>query len=459
MASGSQVSPKTAAAMLELIAAPAQTNGLSIAEEYTFKLQQQRFYEEQSEDVMNLLRKATEDQAFPLDSDWILDLTLQIITGHPDKFRNCFTEDRSSPAVQQAAVRISESLLSQDQRGTATSGLDACQVIRSANALNAPFSIGWLHIYTNSQTTNATLNEDAIRNALLKAVADKSEVWPQLLSAAKPETLKEIHIWARSSILSAVCPVQEDDHVEDKAAIEMFCQVLDVTYSSIKGEDDAQNLVLLTDKLKAQEKSLSDLDATDPDYQTHLRIMTGRLNILLHLCTLPAQATSISDNGKQARNHLLAVLCSLLIHSRLDRHQTLTNHIHDVAALHADSLPEETLSQVSRQFHPPTAPLRSLLGSFNTQSVASTTPSLALASRAQPAQSQQQRALARRQPLPGGSAGAGAGGGANTARPTNVERKLTPYPLRTWEIMPDPTPVMGENDCAVSLGLFGARKV
>jgi mediator of RNA polymerase II transcription subunit 12 len=457
--SGSQVSSKTAAAMLELIAAPAQPTGLSAAEEYTFKLQQQRFYEDQSEDVMNLLRKATEDQVFPLDSDRVLGLTLQIITGHPDKFRDCFTEDQSSPAVQQAAVRISEALLSQDQTGTAASGLDACQVIRSSNALNAPFSIGWLHIYTSSQTTTATGNEDAIRNALLKAVADKSEVWPQLLSAAKSETLKEIHMWARSSILAEVCAVQEDDHAENKTGVEMFCQVLDVTYGSIKGEDDAQNLVLLTDKLKAQERSLSDLDATDPAYRTHHRILTGRLNILLHLCTLPAQATSISDNGKQARTHLLAALCSLLIHPRLDRHQSLTDHIHDVAALHADTLPEETLSQLSRQFHPTisTAQLRSLLGSFNTQTVASTTPTLALASRAQPAQSQQQRALARRQPLPVSSGGVGGVGGA--ARPPNVERKLTPYPLRNWEIMPDPTPVMGENDCAVSLGLFGARKV
>ncbi len=34
-----------------------------------------------------------------------------------------------------------------------------------------------------------------------------------------------------------------------------------------------------------------------------------------------------------------------------------------------------------------------------------------------------------------------------------------PFPLRRWEIMPDPTPVMGENDTSLSLGLFGARRV
>ena len=81
-------------------------------------------------------------------------------------------------------------------------------------------------------------------------------------------------------------------------------------------------------------------------------------------------------------------------------------------------------------------------------------------------------ALARRQlPVPNSVGGSGIGGPARPQAPSasqqqqqqqqqqSVERKLTPYPLRNWEIMPDPTPVMGENDCAVSLGLFGARKL
>jgi mediator of RNA polymerase II transcription subunit 12 len=444
----SQASPKASGAMLGLVAAPITPSGLSVAEDYTFKLQQQRFCEDCSDDIMSLLRKATEDPAFSLESGWALDLALQTITGHPDKFRNCFTEDQSAH-VQQAAARISEALLSRGNSGTAALSLEACQVIRSANALNAPFSIGWLHVYTTSQTMASIGNEDAIKSALLKAVANKSEVWPQLLSAAKPETLREIHVWARSSILAEVCSAEEQARSEDRHPAEMLCQVLDVTYDSIKGEDDAQFLVLLTDKLKTQEKLLSELNATGSDYKSRLRDMGGRMNIILHLCTLPAQAVPVSDNAKQARTQLVSALCSLLNHPRLESQHSLTDYIHDVAALHADQLPEETLSSLSRHFHPASTTMRSLLGSFN--AVAAIAPNLALSSRAQPAQTQQQRALARRQPPVPGSAG--------PARPANMERKLTPYPLRNWEIMPDPTPVMGENDCAVSLGLFGARKL
>jgi hypothetical protein len=37
--------------------------------------------------------------------------------------------------------------------------------------------------------------------------------------------------------------------------------------------------------------------------------------------------------------------------------------------------------------------------------------------------------------------------------------KLWPYSLRNWELLEEPTPNIGVNDTAVSLGLFQARKV
>jgi mediator of RNA polymerase II transcription subunit 12, fungi type len=37
--------------------------------------------------------------------------------------------------------------------------------------------------------------------------------------------------------------------------------------------------------------------------------------------------------------------------------------------------------------------------------------------------------------------------------------KLVPYPLRRWEILSEPTPIVGENDTSLSLTLFKARKV
>ena len=292
--------------------------------------------------------------------------------------------------------------------------------------------------------------EDAVKSALLQAVAEKSEVWPQLISAAKSETLREIHVWARNSILTELNAAQDGCATEGENTVEQLCQVLDVTYDAVKGQDDTQILTLLTDRLKAQERLLSEMEATEPDDQDHLVSITHRLNILLHLCILPGQADATSDSARQARTQMVAALCTLLLNPRLQQQQrSLADYIHDVAVLHADALPEETLCTLARQIPLTDPSVRSLLSSSNA-SASSTTPNLALASRALPAQTQQQRALARRQPPLQGSGG--------PARPPNVERKLTPFPLRNWEIVSDSTPVMGENDCAVSLGLFGARR-
>lgn len=38
------------------------------------------------------------------------------------------------------------------------------------------------------------------------------------------------------------------------------------------------------------------------------------------------------------------------------------------------------------------------------------------------------------------------------------KEKLTPYPLRRWEMLGEPTPNIGENDTSLSLALFGARR-
>lgn len=36
--------------------------------------------------------------------------------------------------------------------------------------------------------------------------------------------------------------------------------------------------------------------------------------------------------------------------------------------------------------------------------------------------------------------------------------KLMDFPVKSWELLQDPTPIMGENDTSLSLTLFGARK-
>lgn len=64
----------------------------------------------------------------------------------------------------------------------------------------------------------------------------------------------------------------------------------------------------------------------------------------------------------------------------------------------------------------------------------------------------------------GGGGGGEVGGSQGTTNANKKQTTLTttatttPFPLRQWELLSEPTPNMGENDTSLSLHLFAARK-
>jgi mediator of RNA polymerase II transcription subunit 12 len=62
--------------------------------------------------------------------------------------------------------------------------------------------------------------------------------------------------------------------------------------------------------------------------------------------------------------------------------------------------------------------------------------------------------LSQKETVPASGAGSGDG-----IEKRGIEReKITPFPLRKWELLGDSTPHFGENDTSLSLTLFGARR-
>lgn len=458
----------TAATMLYLVASPISMTALSALEGYSYRLQQQRWCAGHSTEVAHLVRTAAEEPSFAVDADWVLDLVLRTITRHPDKLCKSFADNQASATVRRASARICRALLLQGRPASPNeSELDPCDIVRSAIALNKPVAVGWLRIYLQGQTTATSAESEAIKEALLQAVKDRSQVWPQLLSAARPEMLKSIHEWARSRLLMAAGTSAGDTFQDEEETLQECLEVLGVTYSSVRDDDDAQTIAVLAEKLRAQDRLVDSLNF-GADSRPRLHAAARSLSVLLQLSALYAQGDTTSDTSRQARVQLVTALCSLLAHPRLQPEQGLMDHIHDVAAAYIDVLPSEALPALARAL-PPAQQMDKRISSL----VGKSGPSdawLALASRVQPPaaapQTAQQRALAR-QPSQSQAASSriptqGQGPSkvsAGRAAQQPVEMKYTPYPLRRWEIMADPTPVMGENDCSISLGLVGARKV
>jgi len=276
-----------------------------------------------------------------------------------------------------------------------------------------------------------------------------------------------VHEWAQEQLLYGATRVT-DNNGPTEEVVTRYLDVLDVTADPAAGDDDTAVLVTLHDRLRDVERRL---DTEWSGLSEQLSVIMHELPVLLHICVLhtPPNATE-SEANKLARGNLLLALCSLLVHPKAQTQPPLTDYIFDLASALGDSLPEETLSSLARPSKSPDPRIQGILGS-NTSAVDNW---LALASQVQPTGTAQQRALAKHTAQQGQSSGRSSMMAQSPVTPTQqaqqrawpmavtnrvpVEMKTTLYALRKWEIIPDPTPVMGENDTSLSLGLFGARK-
>ena len=187
----------------------------------------------------------------------------------------------------------------------------------------------------------------------------------------------------------------------------------------------------------------------------------------------------------------MSALCSLLTHPTLQRHSDLTERVFDVICTFSDDITDDTRSLLAKsEMARGQLDLRImfLFGSglaadnwlglttmVKNQAAASASQSMPAVPQAAPtppgrvspfpshpsaavnfARHQQQQHLQQHSmqrpgatPLPQRQ--------QLQQRPEMT--KPIPFPLRRWEILPDPTSNAGGNDTAISLSLFGARKV
>jgi len=271
--------------------------------------------------------------------------------------------------------------------------------------------------------------DDVLQQAVLDAIKNGSEVWPQLLKAAGPGAISNIYQWAKGQVLDRV---QRDvAPPSEMNAISRHLEILAVAFHAVKVDDESMTLGTITEQLKTL--------ATNNLNEKHL-------NTLLTLSTL--FGTSVAHSAHEVRLALLTTLCTLLAHPTLQNLPTLLEYIHDVASAISDTIPSDIL------------PLLKTNNDICFHFIVGHTPNpdswLTLATNPQqpPGTTQQQRALLKQQ------------AGRQMAAPQSPQAPKVagpglrvPFPLRRWEVMPDATPTVGENDTSLSLGLFGARRV
>ncbi|TKA69974.1 hypothetical protein B0A55_08064 [Friedmanniomyces simplex] len=455
---------------------------LSSLERYGYLANQRSCLWRHPETVTRLLLTACERADFEVTDAAVTDLLVAYTNSRMPIVKAVF-EDASACGTLPARARgLSKAILQRGMQISASEMLSLQDIINMADPLSIYFAAGELWWTPRHQSAPTSGTDGIAQTVLVEAIQSGNIVWPQLLGSAVDEpTKRALHNWAQEQLLFAAtrAPLENDSHVQ--MVVDRYLDVLDLTHHAVRGEDDTAVLVALNDRLRDLERQVS---SAGIDVRADRDGLAWQLRILLHICTLhirPPEAQS--EGNRQARANLLMTLCSLFVHPRIQTQPSTAEHIFDLASALSESLPETALASIARATRTLDSRVQAILGDVS----AATDTWLALVSQVQPTGglTAQQRALAKHpsahaqlQPgnssRPGGALGQASSSAAGSAqqqprawpltngagnRVAGGEEKTTPFPLRRWEILPDPTPVMGENDTSVSLGLFGARRV
>jgi mediator of RNA polymerase II transcription subunit 12 len=477
--------PQVAAHMLSLLLSDSVTeSGLSYSEKYRVLLQRERCMADQPSSLNALFRAAAEFPELDINDRNIPCFIVRQDSQNLGSVRSLFDDGNLSDVSRLNAGRTVTAILQTEGSTMQTSGkLDLRMLVEMAGPLSVQYcveAIKWMR-----SNANWTAEDDeTLEAAILESFDKQSDVWPQLLEVAGDKVNVAMHERAQEQLLAIA---EQEDGAKDENTNEHLrrcLSMLTITRSASCNSDSSVFIRTITANFKDLEGRLSELDPLEPDSKYLLINCKTRLYTLLQLCVMHVGEVHEESEGNIAtRCRLLSVLCSLLIHPALQTYHDITEYIFDLASTLSNSLPDPP--QGSERFPnsgklPADSRLAFILGS-NANAADSW---LALASHQPPPLSQQQRVLSRqssqhlqpqmssrtsttgqqspsqpqaqhqRWPSQGGLTGSGRQDGRMPP-----EAKVTPYILRRWEIMPDPTPVMGENDASLSLGLFGARKV
>jgi mediator of RNA polymerase II transcription subunit 12 len=497
-----------------LIPSTSVTNNQS-AEAYRFKVAQNLFCLEQKasilrligsllqfnpQSVMSKIGNALEEKVTSL-------LRQYIVMDH--KLVSQELVCKNNPIIAQTTVQpLLDSLLdfAPREEQVSMSIIDKVnKIVQSTTELSLPFSQLALQQLSSTLSGSNSLSDNdktSLVRTFQSAIEHTSSVWPQLLSALDKDLIHHIHSWAGECVLDKLSSIIiVDGSMAEEAAVRRYLKAVEASALAASSQSmPSTAFPMLVEYLKRLGQFAESINPLDPTQSEKKVRMAFGISVLLQLTTMHHHALQDANAFAQDLIPLMGVLCALLIHPKLQGQQTILEHILDVASMISDDLSNEHMHTILRNLPPQARCIPRLRYLFGTH----TSPDawLSLASKVVPASAAQQNPTST--PLQISSSPVSATQSPSmlqrpwpvSARPgmparpptvTNtpvlsqahlqqqqvqqqrlsaglgvnrgpVELKQTPYMLRRWELMPDPTPIMGANDTSLSLGLFQARK-
>lgn len=469
--------------VLEFVMTQPLADSLVTGEEcYRIAILQEQAQRENLNDVLAVIRLALAEYSFcrdntdtaslPLDAQATQDrlvgllrsLALKDVTG----VSKALAIKSPDPSVGNWIDRLVTKLLIPTADGSTPVTFD--QVLELTNEFTLPFCQLKLSLSLagdqNSQDAADRLQSqlEHFTKAMDNAVDAKNITWTGILSSLSPEITHHLKNNAQTRFLgllpSVTNPPPAGRTLEQN--LQMAENLLSVIDAIVRGGSMGRppQLVAATiDKLGDLWEVLATADA-----ETKAAVINHWLPSLLTLITLHTATFDTSRAGNEVNARALIVICGILqeldvIHGdNIDpaAAKALSDRMFDLSLLLVDNLADDARAHCIRAVKDvggSDARLRYIF-SF----ARPTAEYLMLSHRDKQAAEAAAKGLGRAAGLVPGGGLLGTPASVWGQGPVGPER-LSAFHLRRWEMLNEPTPIIGENDTALSLGLFEARKL
>ncbi|KYK59895.1 hypothetical protein DCS_01029 [Drechmeria coniospora] len=479
---------------LHLIVVPlAKSTYLDDGETYRYQIQQKSSLSEpQSKALVHLIRNALVEYAalrrrapaytFLLDEvslqDQLLETLQYLVIADSTAVAHALNVGALPSNAMVLVHKIITKLLAPGDDGTQEISFD--QILGLANELTMPFCQLKLNLDLSAPLPTAPgqvsqeekgSRFESFTKAMDNAIEARSIMWTSLLPCLGHDIARNLSSQAHLRFLALIPSLKSNTFEQDATSehrAHLSKNLLGVIETIISGRP-APRSAQLTASLVGK---LSDLWAIvscrDEQWQqARQKVVEHWLPaflrfITLHSVSAPMPSPNLSQvasrlpmpSKHEARARIILILCGILL--ELDSHpQTargpLSQEVFDMAIYLVDSLPDDIRIQCARTIlHKP--------GGSSSTSTTSDPRIHYLFSVPRTAPMENLR-LVHREKATSAFCAMARGMGAMFGIGPVVQERITPFTLRRWEILSEPTPNIGENDTSLSLGLFATIKM
>ncbi|KAF4339966.1 srb8-DNA directed rna polymerase ii holoenzyme and srb10 cdk subcomplex subunit [Fusarium beomiforme] len=477
--------------LLQLIIMPLpQATGLVAEESYRFHTEQKCAKFEQPKGLLNLIRNALLEYAavrnhangtlLPLDDpvcqESLLEALRTLVLVDSSAVSNALGI-KSLPAEAVGLVRkVTTKLLIPGDSGETQVSFD--HILQIANELTLPFCQLKLNLDLSLPQPNINEAQDQssfrfqiFARAMDRAIEAGNIMWTSLLPCLSDDITQHLKTQAQTGFLDLIPSSKAPEFVDtgSRQSLRMAENFLEVVEAIISGQAPpkvAQLSLSMVEKLT----DLWEIVAAGPQERPncHAAVLQHWLPAMLRFVTLhslssepPSAPLPTASSTRppippvhDVRARIILVLCGLLLELETLPPKlvgSLAQQVLDIAILLVDALPEELRANCAKA-------ILLIPGGMPNQGTSSDPRLYYLFSLPPPSMSDNLM-LSHREKAATPQSAAARGMGAQYGIGPIVQERLSPFILRRWEVLSEPTPNVGENDTSLSLGLFEAIKL